>query len=65
MYVISSFGIVLLIKYFGNMGLFFLLIPVITGYGFGLFHFINLKKKEDSEEEARINEEYAECKQSI
>jgi MHS family proline/betaine transporter-like MFS transporter len=46
MYVISSFGILYLIKYFGNMGLLFLLIPVVTGYGYGLFHFIRLHKQE-------------------
>ena len=45
MYVISSFGIVYLIKYFGNLGLLFLFVPVITGYGFGLFHFIKLERK--------------------
>ena len=45
MYLITSFGIVYLIKYFGNLGLLFLFVPVMTGYGYGLFHFINLVKK--------------------
>jgi MHS family proline/betaine transporter-like MFS transporter len=40
MYVISSFGIVYLIKYFGNLGLLFILFPVVIGYGLGLFYFI-------------------------
>jgi len=54
MYVISSFGIVYLIKYFGNLGLLFLFIPVIIGYGFGLFHFVNLEKQEEEEESIYI-----------
>ncbi len=45
MYIISSFGIIYLIKYFGNLGLLFLFVPVIIGYGFGLLHFVNLEKK--------------------
>lgn len=45
MYVVSSFGIIYLIKYFGNLGLLFLFIPVITAYGYGLFHFVYLEKK--------------------
>jgi hypothetical protein len=40
MYIISSFGIIYLIKYFGNLGLLFLLYPIVTGYGLGLFYFI-------------------------
>jgi MHS family proline/betaine transporter-like MFS transporter len=43
MHVISSFGIIYLIKYFGNLGLLFVFAPVIFGYGFGLFHFIRLE----------------------
>jgi len=50
MYLISSFGIVYLIKYFGNLGLLFLFVPVIIGYGFGLFHFVNLEKKTEAEQ---------------
>ena len=44
MYVISSFGLVLLTDKFGNYGVSFLLIPVITLYGYGLFHFVNREK---------------------
>ena len=46
MYVVSSFGIIFLTEYFGNMGLLFLLIPVVTGYGFGLFHFVKLNRQD-------------------
>jgi MHS family proline/betaine transporter-like MFS transporter len=54
MYVISSFGVIYLIKYFGNLGLLFLLVPVIVGYGYGLFHFLNLEKQKEQEEEDYI-----------
>jgi len=43
MYIISSFGIIYLIKYFGNLGLLFLLCPIVTGYGLGLFYFIRIE----------------------
>lgn len=49
MYVVSSFGIVYLIKYFGNLGLLFLLVPVIVGYGYGLFYFIRLNNQQEKE----------------
>ena len=45
MYVISSFGIVYLIKCFGNLGLLFLLFPIVIGYGLGLFYFVGSEKK--------------------
>lgn len=45
MYVISSFGVVYLIKYFGNLGLLFLLFPIVAGYGLGLFYFIKIENK--------------------
>jgi len=50
MYLISSFGIIYLIKYFGNLGLLFLFVPVIIGYGCGLFHFVNLEKQKEEKE---------------
>lgn len=40
MYIISSFGVIYLIKYFGNLGLLFLLFPIVIGYGLGLFYFV-------------------------
>lgn len=45
MYVVSSFGIAYLIKFYGNYGLLILFAPVIILYGWGLFNFI----KYDSE----------------
>ena len=48
MYVISSFGIIYLIKYFGNLGLLFLLGPVVIGYGLGLFYFIRIEYKKET-----------------
>jgi MHS family proline/betaine transporter-like MFS transporter len=48
MYVISSFGIIYLIKYFGNLGLLFLLGPVVIGYGLGLFYFIRIEDKKET-----------------
>jgi len=47
MYIISSFGIIYLIKYFGNLGLLFLLCPIVIGYGLGLFYFIRLEGKKE------------------
>jgi MHS family proline/betaine transporter-like MFS transporter len=52
MYLVTSFGIIYLTKYFGNAGLLFLVVPVIIGYGFGLFHFINLEKQKKEEDKA-------------
>jgi len=49
MHVISSFGTVYLVQYFGNIGLLFLFSPIIIGYGFGLWHFFGLKNKDDLE----------------
>ena len=43
MHVISSFGIIYLVKYFDNLGLLFVFIPIMLGYGFGLFHFVKLE----------------------
>jgi len=45
MYVITSFGLIYLTKYFGNYGLLVIIIPVLIGYTFGLFHFERLEKK--------------------
>ena len=45
MYGITSFGLAYLTKFFGNAGLFILMIPIIFGYGYGLLHFQNLEKE--------------------
>ncbi|WP_425362725.1 MFS transporter [Candidatus Tisiphia endosymbiont of Hybos culiciformis] len=44
MYVITSFGLVYLIEYFGNWGLLILFVPFLMAYGFGLRHFEMLEK---------------------
>ena len=44
MYVISSFGIVILTKYFDNQGLLIIMLPIILGYIWGVHHFINLER---------------------
>jgi hypothetical protein len=40
MYVVSSFGIAYLIKFYGDYGLLILFAPVTILYGWGLFNFI-------------------------
>ena len=40
MYVVSSFGLVLLTEKFGHIGLMFLVVPIILGYSYGLITFI-------------------------
>ena len=47
MYIISSFGVIYLIKYFGNLGLLFLLFPIVIGYGLGLFYFVKIEGKKE------------------
>lgn len=44
MYIITSFGLIYLTKYLGNYGLQIIIIPVMIGYSFGIFHFEKLEK---------------------
>ena len=44
-YIIISFGLVYLTKYFGYYGSLILIIPIILGYTFGLFYFEKLEKE--------------------
>jgi hypothetical protein len=44
MYVITSFGIIYLVKYFDNYGILIIMLPILLGYIFGLFHFVKLEK---------------------
>ena len=44
-YVITSFGLVYLTDYFDNYGLYFIAIPSIIGFAYGLNHFIKLEKE--------------------
>ncbi|WP_410525910.1 hypothetical protein [Rickettsia endosymbiont of Lasioglossum villosulum] len=45
MYVITSFGIIYLTKYFGQYGLFIVMVPLLVTCMFGLNHFQKLEKK--------------------
>ncbi|WP_341756070.1 MULTISPECIES: MFS transporter [unclassified Candidatus Tisiphia] len=45
MTVITSFGFVYLVDHFGNYGLWFIMIPVIIGFAYGLFYFDKLAKE--------------------
>jgi hypothetical protein len=42
MYGITSFGLIILIKFFGNYGFIILMIPIIIAYGLGISHFQKL-----------------------
>ncbi|MCC8398583.1 MAG: MFS transporter [Rickettsia endosymbiont of Labidopullus appendiculatus] len=44
MVVVTSFGLIYLIDYFGNWGIVILFMPFIVLYGFGLCHFETLEK---------------------
>lgn len=44
MAVVTSFGIVYLIEYFGFWGILVIMAPLILGYGFALLHFQELEK---------------------
>ena len=42
-YVITSFGLTYLVRYFGYWGLLVLMVPILIGYGYGLSHFKQLE----------------------
>ncbi len=44
MHIITSFGLVYLIEWYGNWGLWLIMLPVGIGFLFGLFHFEKLDK---------------------
>lgn len=44
-YIITSFGLIYLTEYFSHWGILMMMIPVIIGYTFGLYHFEKLEKK--------------------
>ena len=44
-YVITSFGLVYLTDYFGYYGVYFITIPAIIGFAYGLRHFIILENE--------------------
>lgn len=45
MFAITSFGLIILIEQFGNIGLLILFVPILVGYTFSLFYFDNLEKQ--------------------
>ena len=45
MYVVTSFGIIYLTKYFSHYGLLFIMIPISIGCAFGISHFEHLEKQ--------------------
>jgi len=45
MHVVTSFSIIYLIKYFGNIGVLIIIIPTSFGFLFGLRHFEKLEKE--------------------
>jgi MFS transporter, MHS family, proline/betaine transporter len=45
MFAITSFGLVVLIEKFGNIGLLILFVPILIGYTLSLFYFDNLEKQ--------------------
>jgi len=55
MYVVSSFGIAYLIKFYGNYGLLILFIPVIILYGWGLSNFIRYEAEKGLSSEEPIS----------
>ncbi|XVN42285.1 MAG: MFS transporter [Candidatus Rickettsia vulgarisii] len=44
-YIITAFGIVYFIEYFGNLGIIIIMIPIYVGYSYGLRHFEQLERK--------------------
>ncbi len=44
MYVITSFGFIYIIDYFGNWGILIIMIPTIIAFAYGLLHFEKLEK---------------------
>ncbi|WP_375333329.1 MFS transporter [Candidatus Tisiphia endosymbiont of Xenochironomus xenolabis] len=45
MCVVTSFGSIYLIEYFGNWGLWVFMVPMIIGFAYGLLHFEKLAKE--------------------
>ena len=56
MYIITSFGLVYLVKFMGNYGLLVIFIPMVTGFWFGVLHFEKLEKEDGNyPQESRTN----------
>ncbi|WP_341751678.1 MFS transporter [Candidatus Tisiphia endosymbiont of Piscicola geometra] len=48
MYVITSFGAIYLVEYFGHWGLLIILLPTTIGFIVGLYHFEKLEKEAEN-----------------
>lgn len=44
-HVVTAFGVVYLVSYFGSWGVLFIIVPVVIGYKVGLSHFENLERE--------------------
>ncbi|BBJ31800.1 MFS transporter [Rickettsia asiatica] len=44
-HMVTSFGMIYLVNYFGHWGVLFIAIPISIGYGYGLLHFEQLERK--------------------
>ena len=53
-YPITSFGLVYLLRYFGNWGLLLLFVPVLAGYGWAFLHFEKLEKAAEGYPQKKI-----------
>ncbi|AFB20979.1 MFS transporter [Rickettsia canadensis] len=47
-YVVTSFGIIYLVSYFGHWGILVISIPLSISYGFGILHFEKLEKNREN-----------------
>ncbi len=47
-YLITSFGLVYLTEYFGNLGILIIVIPIVIGFTFGILHFEKLENNVDN-----------------
>ncbi len=45
MYVVTSFGLVYLVEYFGHFGVIMIMLPISIGFAYGLNHFEKLEKE--------------------
>ena len=47
-YIITSFGLVFLTYYFNNWGLLIIMVPMVLGFTFGVYHFESLEKEAEN-----------------
>ncbi len=62
MHIVTSFGLVYLVEYFGNWGLWFIMIPVSIGFVFGLYHFEKLEVEAVSRRQTLSDRKLAEAR---